>query len=200
MSKDHYATLGISPGATPEEIKKAYRKLAFEHHPDRNGGKDERFKEISAAYEALSKGSTAEEVPNSGFNPFVWEMLRNMGMGFGRRKPHRPPASDEESFIDFGKISLFDIKKGIKGRGTVRKSKDCDACKGVGGASKSACSDCAGSGMKISGGDQNSMMFDLCRKCSGQGETIIDPCKACSSLGYTIYEETVTFEIKKRDP
>ncbi len=196
---DPYAVLGVSPGASPEEIKKAYRKLAFEHHPDRNNGQDEKFKEISAAYETLSKGAQNPNLNSGGPDVWngIWDIIGRMGVNFNRRahRNPRPPSSDEDVLIDIGNISVANIKKGIAARARVRKSKDCDQCKGIGGASKSSCATCAGTGMHRNH-LQNTISITMCDTCAGEGSVIIDPCKACSSLGFTIYEEILPFEIK----
>jgi len=82
MSKDYYKTLGIEKGASKDEIKKAFRKLAHEHHPDKNSGQDAKFKEINEAYTVLSDDNKRQQydtfgsADSGGFNP-------NQGGGFG---------------------------------------------------------------------------------------------------------------------
>lgn len=104
---DYYSTLGLQRGASDEEIKKAYRKLAMKHHPDR-GGDQAKFKEISSAYEALSNpekkriidmGGDPNAQPGAGFNqgPFEFhfgtgdlnDLFGNFGFGFGQRPMQR---------------------------------------------------------------------------------------------------------------
>ncbi len=77
MSKDYYKTLGINKNATQDEIKKAFRKLALEHHPDKNGGKDDKFKEINEAYTVLSDTKKRQQYDTFG------EAGPNMGGGSG---------------------------------------------------------------------------------------------------------------------
>ena len=66
----HYSTLGVDKTATQEQIKKAYRKLSMQHHPDKNGGDDSKFKEINEAYETLGDAGKRKQYDAGGRNPF----------------------------------------------------------------------------------------------------------------------------------
>ncbi len=174
---DPYVVLGIARNATPEEIKKAYRKLAMEFHPDRNKdpGAEDKFKEISSAYEALTKKENVEED--------IFEMFRRAA-GADRRvwwdpfepfRPHpprypkRPPVSDEDVEVRFQGITIADIKRGKIGKIGYSLSKDCEACDG----------------------GKARVIADL------NGE-FIDPCGACAGNGFTTHRETLEFELRKK--
>jgi len=94
----HYQTLGVAENASQDDIKKAYRKLAMQHHPDRNNGDDAKFKEIQIAYDAVGDEQKRQQYDmqrqnpggfrfdiNNGQHPDIDEMLRNFGFGFSRR-------------------------------------------------------------------------------------------------------------------
>jgi len=94
----HYQTLGVAENASQDDIKKAYRKLAMQHHPDRNNGDDAKFKEIQIAYDAVGDEQKRQQYDmqrqnpggirfnmNDGQHPDIEEMLRNFGFGFSRR-------------------------------------------------------------------------------------------------------------------
>lgn len=94
----HYQTLGVAENASQDDIKKAYRKLAMQHHPDRNNGDDTKFKEIQIAYDAVGDEQKRQQYDmqrqnpggirfnmNDGQHPDIEEMLRNFGFGFSRR-------------------------------------------------------------------------------------------------------------------
>ena len=81
----HYQTLGVAENASQDDIKKAYRKLAMQHHPDRNNGDDTKFKEIQIAYDAVGDEQKRQQYDMQRQNPDIEEMLRNFGFGFSRR-------------------------------------------------------------------------------------------------------------------
>lgn len=174
--KDYYEILGISKNASPDEIKKAYRKLAFEHHPDRNKdpGAEARFKEISEAYAVLSDSKKKEQYDQYGHAGFdqmysqedifrsadfsdFQDMFEGFGFGgpfssmfsggFGRRGGRQYEyGANLETAIE---IELEEAAKGVDKEINYSRSKACARCKGNGsepGNNKKTCNNCQGKG------------------------------------------------------
>lgn len=181
MSKDYYKILGVNKAASEEEIKKAYRKLAHEHHPDKPHGNEQKFKEISEAYQILSDkqkrtqydrfGRVMEGAP--GQTPYGWS-----DFGFGGQGVHWDAGVGDEMF-DFGDIfeSIFSQFGGGKKRQTYTHGSDIelldeitleDAFHGVkkkiGIKTYVSCETCFGIGYDKSKG------VITCPKCQGKGE------------------------------
>lgn len=198
--KDYYKILGVERGASDEEIKKSYRKLAHQHHPDKSGGNEEKFKEINEAYQVLSDKNKRETYdrfgtaePGAGFGPggFSWEGFGFDPQGFGdvgdfgemfesifenmgvrpRRKKYSH-GSDLEVKED---IALEEALHGTVKRIKYSTLGKCEVCKGK-------------------GADQ-SVGFTACSACGGQGEIRVDrrtffgsfsqvkTCSECRGLG-----------------
>lgn len=197
---DPYAVLGIDRNSSKEDIKKAYRKLAMEFHPDRNKdpGAEERFKEISAAYEALSRQDKITEDP---FEAFYREAMEQQMADFFRyryRRP-RPPSSEEDVEVRFEGLSIADIKRGKVGKITYSMSVDCTSCSGLGGSKKEKCVSCSGTGFRQRLSHGLDLFFSQpCDDCSGAGERLVDVCKSCSGSGFSLRKETLEFEIRKK--
>ena len=178
MSKDYYNTLGINKNASPDEIKKAFRKLAHEHHPDKKSGDEAKFKEINEAYQVLSDpkkrsqynqfgsafehgqaggGPSGFEGFNGGFNINMDDLGDIMGgfgdiFGFGNSSGGRRRArrgSDIEVILN---IDFKDAVFGVEREVSLKKSVACPRCKGNGaepGTGLETCSTCHGSGRVI---------------------------------------------------
>ncbi len=208
MAQDYYELLGVDRNATPDMIKKAYRKLAVKYHPDKNPGDnaaEEKFKEISHAYEVLSDaekrnmynqfGENAFQHGNSGggfHDPFdifrgvfeggLGDIFGEMfGVGGGGRRGVRRGRD-----LEYGlKLSFLEAVKGTEKQLKIRRYEACSVCKGDGaepGTGKSVCTRCGGSGqVRQSGG-----FFSIartCDACRGAGEITTTPCKACGGMG-----------------
>jgi len=205
----YYKLLDISPGASQEEIKSAYKKKAFVTHPDKNNGNDEEFKKVSEAYEILSGKRKAsqqsqQQYPNFGFNPFegidLSYFFGNLDFGQGTKEEPRPPKEDSEIKVRF-EVSIEDIKKGKNAFVKFEKSTDCDQCNGVGGKSKSICTDCRGTGAirELKGNATMQQIISRpCQKCGCRGKVVEDPCSKCGSRGFLVSENELKFEIKER--
>ena len=206
MSKrDFYEVLGLSKGASEEEIKKAYRKLARQYHPDVNKAADaaDKFKEAKEAYEVLSDGqkrATYDQFghvdPNQGggfggagdFGGFgdIFDMFFGGGGG-GRRNPNAPQRGSDLQYtmtIDF-KEAIFGKETDI----TIPRTEDCDTCAGSGakkGTKKETCSVCRGSGQQEVVQDTvfgRIVNRRVCSACHGQGTIIRDKCSDCRGAG-----------------
>lgn len=213
MAKDYYEILGVNKGASADEIKKAYRKLALKYHPDKNrGNKDaeEKFKEVSHAYEILSNTDKRAQYDKFGESAFQYgaggaagggfhdpfDLFREVfgsggfgdifeGMfGFGGDNARRGPSRGRDLEYSL-KLDFFEAVKGTTKDIRVRKYDTCETCNGQGtkpGTHKAVCSRCDGSGQVR----QSSGFFSIartCDACGGTGEVIKDPCVDCGGLG-----------------
>jgi molecular chaperone DnaJ len=205
--KDPYATLGVGKGANDEEIKKAYRKLAREYHPDRNSGDknaEERFKEVQEAYSILSDpekrkafdsgggifGGAGGFDPSSfrggnfgGFGDILSDIFGNRGGGTGQQqRPERGRDLETEVHVSFDQAM-----EGAQVPVSVPLSAPCPTCHGTGakpGTTPSICSRCQGRGVEA----ESQGLFSIsqpCRQCGGTGTEIKDPCPTCDGTGRT---------------
>lgn len=205
MSKrDFYDVLGVDKGASDDDIKKAYRKLARQYHPDVNKANDaeQKFKEVKEAYDVLSddqKRSTYDQYghvdPNQGgFNG------QDFGGGFGdifdmffggggqqRRNPNAPQRGSDLQYT-----MTIEFKEAVFGKEleiTIPRTETCDTCHGSGakaGTKPDTCSVCKGSGQQEV--VQNTAFGRIvnrrvCSACNGQGSTIKDKCGTCHGAG-----------------
>jgi len=216
--RDYYEVLGVAQNATKSEMKKAYRQLARQYHPDVNSDDDasERFKEISEAYEVLSDddkrarydrfGHAGVQNGGGGFSGFeggfgsVADIFEEFfGGGFGTRRRRRGPRRGADLRYDLSisfEEAVFGIEKDIE----VRRPEICHACKGSGaeaGSSPVTCPTCKGSGevrrvqQSILGSFVN---VTTCPDCQGGGEIIQNPCKTCR--GQKQVQQTRTIKVK----
>lgn len=192
--KDYYTVLGVSKGASSEEIKKAHRKLAKQFHPDKNPDNkeaEERFKEVSEAYEYLSNPEKKAH-----YDQFGHERARQPQAehGFHFTQPIRVG----ETMSILIKLTLEEIYSGVKKTYKYKRNTKCDECKGHGGSDSQNCSVCGGNGIVIrlinSPFGQLSQAIS-CSACGGIGLTYKIPCKPCNSTGLKLTEETVDIDI-----
>jgi len=210
--KDYYEILGVSRDASPEEIKKAFRRLALKYHPDRNPGDkeaEEKFKEINEAYACLSDpekrrqydhfGTTFGEGP--GFGPFtttfsdVFEDLFEdfFGVFTGRRTPRPQRGEDLRYNLTINlKESAFGTEKIIE----IPKTEACADCAGTGSAGRkpSLCPTCKGTG-QVRYQQGFFTIAKTCGRCHGRGQVIADPCKKCHGTGYVSRMKALSIKI-----
>jgi molecular chaperone DnaJ len=206
--RDYYEILGTSKSATPEEIKKAYRKSALKHHPDKNKGDkaaEAKFKEASEAYHILSDkerkanydqfGHAAFEnsggrggFSNSDFSSSFSDIFEDFFDGFGETSGRRRGRSNDSRGADLRfdlSISLEEAYNGKKQEINFSSSDKCEICSGSGaepGSKPISCSACGGRGQVRT----NQGFFTIqqtCPECGGAGEQISSPCKECRGLG-----------------
>ncbi|HXR31719.1 MAG TPA: molecular chaperone DnaJ [Solirubrobacterales bacterium] len=208
MAEDLYKVLGVSKGASDEELKKAYRKLARKYHPDRNPDDptaEERFKEVQGAYDTLSDpekrkqydaGGAFAGFGGGGGNPFggggaaggfdvgdIFSSIFSRGGG-GRPQPQQVRGRDLETEVS---LSFEEAVNGAQVQVTVPKAERCPTCHGNGakpGTSPVTCPRCEGRGID----SQSQGFFSIsqpCPQCGGQGQVIEDPCPTCNGSGLT---------------
>jgi molecular chaperone DnaJ len=203
--KDFYKTLGVAKGASQEEIKKAYRRLARKLHPDANPGDkeaEERFKEVQEAYAVLSDPEKRKQYDAGGmfagaggarFDPSAFatggfgsfgDILSDIFGRGGRRGagPERMRGRDLETEVH---LSFEQAIEGTQVSVSVPTEAPCPACKGSGaepGTSPTTCPRCQGRGIETEGQG----MFSIsqpCSQCGGRGTVIEHPCKSCGGHG-----------------
>jgi molecular chaperone DnaJ len=208
LADELYKTLGVSKDASEEEIKKAYRKLARQYHPDRNPGDEaaeERFKEISAAHDVLSDpekrreydaGGQFGQFGGGGQGPFAGggqggfsggdfgDIFSSIFSRGGRAQPQQVRGRDLETEVRLG----FDQAiNGAQISVTVPKGDRCPTCHGSGaepGTAPTTCPRCEGRGIDA----QSQGFFSIsqpCPQCGGSGQVIEHPCKTCGGSGVT---------------
>ena len=217
MSKrDYYEILGVSRTSTEIELKAAFRKLAMQHHPDRNpGDKDceHRFKEINEAYDVLKDGDKRAAYDQFGHAAFehggmgghgfgadfgstfadIFEGIFGMGSTRGRGSG-RERGSDLRYNME---ISLDEAFTGKTAQIRIPTSVTCEACSGSGakaGTKPKSCSSCGGAG-KIRHAQGFFTLERTCPTCHGRGQVIDDPCKVCSGGGRVMRERTLSVNI-----
>jgi molecular chaperone DnaJ len=205
--KDPYDTLGVGRKASDEEIKKAYRKLARQYHPDRNAGDaaaEERFKDIQEAYSILSDTEQRRRFDaggrifggGGGFDPNsfrgggfggIGDILSDLFGGAGGRVSGRPQPERGRDLETEVHISFDQAMRGAQVAVTVPLQAPCPTCGGTGakpGTNPTVCSRCQGRGIE----SQGQGLFSIsqpCRVCGGTGTQIDDPCATCGGLGRT---------------
>lgn len=184
-NENFYDVLGVSETATQEEIKKAYRKLAKENHPDA-GGNEEIFKKISVAYDTLGDDQKRQQYDVQRKNPFggFGDMDDMFAQMFGGRRggPQQRPVHTSNITVNVG---VLDSYRGGKHTLSYRRNIMCEPCNG-GGGDKKQCPVCNGSGVvirQVGSGAFVQLMQMACDVCGGTGSKLINPCFMCNGHG-----------------
>jgi len=214
--RDYYEILGVPRNATGNEIKKAYRQLALQYHPDRNPGDkeaEEKFKEAAEAYEVLRDPEKRslydrfghEGLKGTGFTGFSGfeDIFSSFGsifedfFGFGTRTRSRTaPQVGADLRYDL-KISFLDAAFGKEKTVTLEKMQTCGSCQGTGaksGTTPETCPTCKGRGQVM----HSQGFFSIsttCPQCHGEGTIIRNPCAKCKGRGKVKKRKTVTIKI-----
>ncbi len=225
LEKDYYKALGVSKGASAEEIKKAYRKLARKYHPDANKGdaaSEERFKEISEAYNVLSDSKRRAEydearslfgagarVPGGAGGFDLGDIFGSSGSGGGlgdllggmfcrgsrtttQARPRRGADVETEASLSFS-----DAIDGATVSLRLSDEGPCKVCRGTGakaGTVPKVCPTCQGTGQ--SSRDLGSFAFsEPCATCRGRGLVVDDPCTTCGGSGRALSARTIQARI-----
>jgi len=222
---DFYVLLGVSRDATEVEIKKAYRKLAMEYHPDRNGAPEAeaKFKEITEAYEILRDpqkraaydryGKAGVGAGGGGFGFHHVDLaealnifMRDFGgmggfesiFGGGRARTDARRGQDVRVTI---KLTLADVATGVKRTVRFKAPERCTVCEGTGakpGTKPATCTTCGGSGEVRRAARSMFGQFvsvSPCPTCGGEGVVVLDPCDVCRGEGRVRADRTVAVEI-----
>ena len=215
--QDFYELLGVSKSASGDELKRAYRKLAMKHHPDRNPGDksaEQKFKEINEAYDILKDDQKRAAYDRFGHAAFeqgggrgpgdfgfsggfadIFDEMFGEFMGAGRRGQGGPSrGSDLRYNLE---ISLEESFRGKQTTVRVQTLVSCDQCKGTGaeaGSRPVTCPTCHGRG-RVRAQQGFFTIERPCATCQGAGRIIDNPCKACAGQGRTRREKTLSVNI-----
>jgi molecular chaperone DnaJ len=222
MAKDYYKILGVEKSASQEDIKKAFRKLAHQHHPDKAGGDEAKFKEANEAYQVLGDEKKRAQYDQFGSAAFDGSAGFGGGQGFGgfdfsggagfedlgdifgdlfgggrsRQRERRGSDIQVDMELTF-KESIFGVNKEIE----ITKTDTCDRCGGTGGEpgqGMETCKDCDGNGVQV--GVQRTVFGNVqtkrtCATCQGTGEIPKKICTSCHGQGVDRKKQTLTVTI-----
>jgi molecular chaperone DnaJ len=196
--KDYYKILGVQENSNDEDIKKAYRKLSKEYHPDVNPNGAERFKEIAEAYDNIGTKEKRDQLKSRQTNPFAGQgfedMFRDMFGGGGGGRPRRPTVPDKVVTANITPIQSF---KGEDITINYFRNKGCESCAGSGG-NREVCSGCGGYGYHsiVSGsGFFRQEVRQVCKTCNGEGFKLINKCHNCGGSGKKPTAETIRIKL-----
>jgi molecular chaperone DnaJ len=203
--KDPYEVLGVASDASDEDIKKAFKKLAVEWHPDKHKGDEsaeERFKEINAAYQAVSTPEKRREYQQQGFwsrmteeglADFAEKMGGFGGFGFNPFRSRRRERPLPKAVVP---IVLEEAHLGCSKRVTIEEASPCPGCKGFGRETDgSHCETCSGSGHEVTQAGPGFQFVTTCGACRGTGAKLGPPCAACGGRGQKVNVRTLSVEV-----
>lgn len=214
--RDYYEVLGVSRGASTDEVRKAYLKLAHKYHPDKTGGDKEaetQLKEINEAYDILKNadkrakydqfGHMGEQMGAGGFGggggfeaPFddFFDTLFGRGGGGGRGRRGAQPGHDLEYRVA---ITLREAAKGVQKKVKFKRQEVCGDCNGSGaapGTKPVSCPDCGGVG-QVRRSQGFFSITQTCPRCHGAGSSIESPCPRCSGRGRVRSDRELSFDL-----
>ena len=213
--RDYYEVLGVNRDASEADIKKAYRKLAMKHHPDRNPDSpkgEERFKEAKEAYEILSESEKRSAYDRFGHAGVDQQGMGAAGAGFGgfadafgdifgdifgggpRGRSSVYRGADLRYNLEIG---LEEAARGIETKIRIPAMEECETCHGSGakpGTTPTTCPTCQGQGqVRLQQGFFS--IQQTCPRCHGSGKMVADPCKTCTGVGRIKRQKTLSVKI-----
>lgn len=225
MPKDYYSILGVTRSASADELKRAYRKLALQFHPDKPTGNEEKFKEINEAYQVLGDqekrahydrfgtaegaGGTGQEAWGTAFDPFEifqrefsgFEDLFGDLFGGGGQRRGRNATDQGDDRATAITITFEEMVRGGKRELTLERLRTCPKCAGSGaepGTTIRTCATCKGAGVT----ERHVRTFlgamlhrTICPDCQGMGKRPDKPCRACSGAGRTHQRDTLVVKL-----
>ncbi|MGA9519880.1 MAG: molecular chaperone DnaJ [Myxococcaceae bacterium] len=211
QKKDYYEVLGVPRDVAAQELKSAYRKVALQHHPDRNPGDstaEDKFKEAAEAYEVLSDPEKRARYDRFGhaqgfnfeggfssanINDIFGEIFGDI---FGAGRPRRGGRARGADLRYNLEIAFEEAAFGCEVQVKIPRPKRCEPCEGTGSASKQTrtCPTCGGAG-EVRFTQGFFAVSRTCNQCSGVGKVVADPCTVCSGRGKLESETTLTVKI-----
>jgi molecular chaperone DnaJ len=182
---NYYEILGVSKDATQDDIKKSYRKLAIQYHPDKNPDGADKFKEIAQAYDIIGDENKRKDYDNRLNNPFggnnrmQYEEFINQMFGNAQRRKSAP-----DKIIKV-QVSPLESYNGVEKTISYIKDNKCDTCSG-GGGDQQICNTCNGAGFQVKSfgnGFMSQQIRTSCGTCGGRGYTLIHRCYNCGGNG-----------------
>jgi molecular chaperone DnaJ len=196
-AESYYNILGVSETATQDEIKKAYRKKAVEHHPDK-GGDEKLFKKIAEAYDTVGDDNKRRQYDAQKNNPFGG---MNGGMGFdpfgdffsqfGQRQNRN---AAPERIVEL-EVTVLESYLGVEKTVNYTRNMSCGVCTGTGG-DRVKCNKCGGQGFtttRVGNGMFIQMMQQVCGSCQGKGSVVTNKCSSCNGFGHNTTKESMSF-------
>lgn len=202
---DYYSILNVDKSASAEDIKKAFRKLSMEHHPDKNGGSKEsedKFKQINEAYSILSDPDKrqAYDNPAPAGNPLE-DLFRGFNFGFDFRNPNNMrnmPIPGDDIVLNLN-IPIIRCILGGTFKVATKFEDICKDCSGKGFKTSKVCPQCNGSGMITNMGFHNGIHMrstNPCPNCRTTGEVGVEHCDICNSKGTTSVSRSAEVNVK----
>jgi molecular chaperone DnaJ len=211
--RDYYDVLGVNKDAGEEDIKRAYRKLAMQYHPDRNAGDkeaEEKFKEAAEAYDVLhdrDKRQRYDRYGHAGLEGMNGPSFQNaqsifdlfgdiFGDIFGGSRGRHGPRSGRDLQVGI-EIDLFEAAKGISRTITIPREEVCPECSGEGsrrGTPATVCRRCHGHGVVVQG-QGFFRLQQTCPGCGGRGVVITDPCGRCYGQGRVEVRQSIEIKV-----